>query len=135
MDKVYSTDNEIFNYDYDCAIDAAMFDAKTGDVVVIYEGEKEQVKSSRFVDIGLFIDAMNELAYEQFGEAAEDFATKISDDLLTELEIDIKNALDKWADKHNQHPGFYGVKNVKEIRIKVLDEDGDYWVLPDKQKD
>ena len=41
----------------------------------------------------------------------------------------VEAAINAWADKHDLQPAFYSVTNAKEIRVELLDEEGNYKIL------
>ena len=122
MKFYYSTDGENFNTEsiHDC-----LCDFEEGEISTIYQGEAVKKLASEFVffDSDILLDG----AYENCGDYAEGWLTTTKEeegDLLAMVKV----AVDEWADKHKKQPKFYGIRNQKEIKIKVLAE-SDYLVL------
>ena len=115
----YSTDEETFNADsiHECICDFAV-----GETVTIYQGESAPKSASDFVHFDS--DSMTENAVDNVGEYAEGWPTTSKKE-EQDLQLMVKNAVDAWADKHKKQPAFYGIRDVKEIRVKVL-ADGEY---------
>jgi len=123
---VYSTDEEIYNDNEMCEAAERVFDdiaIKVGDVRTIYSGEKVPMAASGFLHN--LIEEMGERAYDECGEHCDSWpnTTKEQGD---ELECQVKALIDKWADKHGIQPTFYMVTNVKEIKVRLTSEDGDF---------
>ena len=130
-DIYYSSDEETFNYE---SIDEAICDVfesensfSVGDIITVYSGEPVKRAASYFVrDIH---EDMNERAYDEAGEWGEDYP-ECNKEQRDELQKMVNAAVDEWADKHNLQPKFYGIKNQKEIKAKLLNlETGDYEIL------
>lgn len=122
MDDIYySTDEEVYNHD---CISDAIDEFEIGETVTIYQGEAVRKNASDFV----YFDScdLEENACDNVGEYAEGWLTNTKEEEF-DLQAMVKAAVDAWADKHKKQPTFYGVKNTKEITVKVL-ADGDYEV-------
>ena len=118
----YSTDEEIFNAD---SIHECICDFGEGEIVTIYQGEAVQKSASDFAHFD-HCD-LSEHAIDQVGDYADSWLTGVTQEQQFDLQVLIEHAVDEWADKHNKQPTFYGVKNIKEITVKVL-ADGEYEV-------
>ena len=125
--KCYSVDNELFNYTeiYEAAESAfSQFAERVGDILTIYEGTPVRKKASDFYRSLLenmmacaYLEKM--MAYDEFSDLAEGFLSNVSLEQEQELDDEIKEVIDKWADKYNQHPTFYGVEGIKPIQIRL----------------
>jgi len=128
----YSSNEELFNDDdwrdsADRVFDDV--DAKVGDIRTIYSGEAIKYAASDFtLD---YIEQMGEQAYDNVGESAQDFPD-CTPDQEKELIESIKKVIDAWASNHGLHPRFWGIKNQKPLRVKLV-ADGEYELL-DKNK-
>ena len=125
-DIYYSTDEEVYNHD---CINDAIDDFEIGEIVTVYQGESVQKKASDFVYFDS--DSLVENACDNVGEYAEGWLTNTKEEEL-DLQTMVKAAVDAWADKHRKQPTFYGVKNIKEIKVKVL-ADGEYELQGDSK--
>ena len=125
-DIYYSTDEEMYNHD---CINDAIDDFEIGEIATIYQGEAVRKSASDF----LYFDSDNlkENAIDNVGEYADSWLS-ISKEEEFDLQAMLKAAVDAWADKHSQQPTFYGVKNIKEIKVKVL-ADGEYELQGNKK--
>jgi 3,4-dihydroxy-2-butanone 4-phosphate synthase len=113
-DIYYSTDEEVFNYD---CIEEAIEDFETGETVTIYQGEAARRSASSYCHFDA--DSLTENAVDNAGEFAEGWPGASASQEIELLKM-VREAVDKWADKHKLQPAFYGVKNIKEVRVKVL---------------
>lgn len=126
-DIYYSTDEELFNDSelYEAA--ERVFDhegVKIGDVAIVYSGEAIKYNASDFVrDI---LEDMNERAYDEAGEFASDYPD-CNAEQGKELKTAIDYVVDTWANKHKLHPTFWGIKNKKEIKLKFLGGDDNFY--------
>ena len=128
-DYVYSDDNEFFNYD---SLGDALDCVDTGETVTIYKGVKVPLLASRFFNADTIIENMAESAYEDYYELAEHWGIEeVDNETSKELEKQLEQVIDAWADKHNLQPTWYAVKDVQELKIRVLNDDGDYEIIKD----
>ncbi len=133
QDIYYSTDEETFNYE---SLDEALcgiFECddilNVGSVVTVYSGEPITNKASGYLS-GNLVEDMQERAYDDAGEFAEDYLSGAGIEEQNELLKELSDVVDKWADKHKLQPTFYGIKNQKEISVKIINiETGNYEVL------
>lgn len=78
-----------------------------------------QTKSIRLgVDTYQIIEGLQEEAYEQAGEVAENFLHNIKPDDMKELEESLNKALFAWMDKFKHNPRFYTVENIEKIEVE-----------------
>ena len=129
MELWYSTNEE--GFDYQCIEDAADYvisngGYKPGDTFEIWSGTPNKLKAS-----DLFRwdpDDLGEAGYEECGEYAIGYPG-VNQDTNKELLDELKAIIDKWADKHDAHPSFATVDNVKTVTIRCTSEDGDFEVV------
>ena len=77
--------------------------------------EKEILKNLKLD----FVNADNEC-----GEIVEGYLTDVTEAHINEL----KEIINKWADKNNLQPYFYAVENIEEIKVIKVAED-DYTII------
>lgn len=127
----YSTDEEVFNYDdigeAICSIFECDDTLDVGTIITIYSGEAIKFNASSFVkDI---TEDMSERAYDEIGEHADNWPD-CNKEQREDLEKLMAKTVDSWASKHNLHPKFWGIKNQKEIKVKILNiETGNFEIL------
>ena|SRR4030042_55331 len=131
--KCYSTDEE--NFCYSSIEDAvrAVFDysgAEEGDIREIFEGTTEMFRAGDFTP-GNMEDMLVEQAYDAGGAYADSWLNDLSESKKEDLADRIKDAINSWADDYELHPGFYGVDNVREILVKLLDG-GDFEIMDER---
>lgn len=127
--KCYSTNNEDFNYN--CPEDAiddviGYSNLQIGSVFSIYEGEAVRWEAGDFAD-AFPVDSLVDRAYDEVGEYADDWPN-CTIEQEKDLVWRIKDMVNEWADENNLQPNFYRIKNVREIKVKLLDENGNYEV-------
>lgn len=69
------------------------------------------------------LEDMQERAYEHHGEYSEDWLTKVSSEQERELDLDLKAAVDAWAEKYGHRPFFYEVSNTVEHEVTAAHMD------------
>jgi len=122
---VYSANGEDFcSQDISGCIDS--IEINIGQTITLWEGEEYKPEAADFLPRSI-LEQMCENAYELHGEYSEDWPDcNASESSLDEYLI---KATNDWADKHNQQPCFYGVKNLKMFKIRITSLDGDYEVV------
>lgn len=104
--------------DEDSAVDSAMFSKgeETG-TVKIYRGEAQYYTHDTFTfDIGADIqELLQESAYGEGGEFAEDYLEYLSKEQLD----DLTRIVTEWLNKNAAQPTFYGVKNVESYEVEI----------------
>lgn len=113
---VYSTNNEDYTFtDIEEALEYACDDPDEN-YLTVYQAEKVGTKASHWLpDI---CDHMFEIALDN-NEYAEGWLNGV-DKECQDLQKQIEEVVDKWADKHKLHPYFFMVTNIKERRFKKL---------------
>lgn len=109
---VWSFNEERYGSDeYDSRDEAvtAAFDEEP-DESVVYVGTVRKLKLSDGLNFSWIWDSIAENLYEVCGEVAE------LPEPPSEMQELFKVMLDEWATKCNQHPKFYQVENIEEVR-------------------
>ena len=138
MNKIYSSDGEVFfDNELEDAVNAA-FDYETvkpGDVVTVYEGELNMIKTSGYLpNMHTLIEIMQENLLDTVGECADGWLDDVTEEQRKELKDCMTHAVDKWADKHELHPKVGAVKNIKPIAVRMLDpEEAEFEVLAETE--
>jgi hypothetical protein len=131
MTKWYSSNEEDYKHtDIEDAI-AEVFDdteIKVGAVRLVWEGDAVTRKAGDYLPkrhLGV-VEQLTDNAYEECGEYAENWLSKITVDQEQDLRDRIANAINAWADDHGLHPTFGTVENVRDIMVRLTSEDGDW---------
>lgn len=125
-EKYYSTNEEVFDHrDMEDAV-REVFDyvgAKAGDERVIFEGMAKKLTAGDFApDI---VDQLSEAAYCECEEFSEGWLEDLTPDERSDLAARVKATVNAWADDHAKHPQFFTVENVREIKVRLLSDEGD----------
>ena len=105
----YSLGAEIFQ---DSTSEGIIFDNDLQEGDVFYQGEAIYPLPSNFFCIDSLIEYMQENAYDNHSEFAEDYLLDLSDEKVKELET----LISEWLDK-NVNVSFYTVNNVKKLVV------------------
>lgn len=116
---VYSEDEEYFNSDLDFdTIEDALKNATEN----LDKDSKVYIGKIKDVDLTIgawnIIEDLQEDAFEQAGEIAEDFLNNVTQEQENDLTIMINDVIDKWLKKHKLEPNFFSVVDVKQYIIK-----------------
>lgn len=108
----WSIDQETFRDQCDSVAGAiaAAVDHHGGDLRVgstVYIGDVVQVETEALIDASSIVEAMQERAYEDAGEASEDYLAMVSAEQLKELQ----HLVADWADRV-ETPHFWRVGNI-----------------------
>ncbi|WP_175760472.1 hypothetical protein [Burkholderia anthina] len=112
----WSRDNEYFSCD---ALDELLDmhdDLAVGDVV--YFGDVAPIPTKHLCDADDIIDMLGERAYDEVGEAADDYPN-----ISPEAKAELESLIAGWIEKHAK-PTFYSVINVREHIITAADMEG-----------
>jgi hypothetical protein len=92
---------------------------KVGALLIISEFKAEDSPNASEL-LPDYIEGIAERACDEYGESAEGWpqSTPEQDNELFEQ---LKEVVDKWADKHNLHPSFYRCHIIAKHLIKVTD--------------
>lgn len=126
MDKVYSENGEEYHNDdfYEVVqrvLNEIYPEKINGQIISIWEAEIDHKTISDFYTTMNIVDELQESAYDAgLGDHSENWLD-VARNIHEELNYEIKQVLEKWADKHKLQPAFFGVKNEKEIKIKLIE--------------
>jgi len=84
--------------------------------VVVKEPASYYLKSARHL-----IEDMQERAYDDAAEYAENWLTKVTPEQESELELSLHAAINEWAEKHGHQPQFYTVTDTVEHDVTPAD--------------
>lgn len=108
------------------ALDDAMPEAEPGDVVTVWIGETRDYDAAGSI-VGRadwLLERLGEDAYENIGEAAEDWLQDVSVAHEKELGDALAQAFATWLAAHPEYaPTFYHVDVVKEHKVAVPAEE------------
>lgn len=134
MNKCYSSNEEYFYADLETPLQQAVenyLDYNEGFVgeteIEIFEADKINNSISKFLGTCV-ADVLVETACDDDdgGEAAEAWGAKILKN-HQEIQKTVRDALENWADRTNNQPDFFGVKNVRPISVKIkVDKEGNW---------
>lgn len=117
MDKCYSINREDFNDELQDCENQLGPEAKEGDIITAYEGECIPFTAvPDLIDVGDIIETVQDRAHDKGGEHAESYL----DNVTTEAKGELHALLVGWFEKHKLEPTFWGVKNIKPIKVKLL---------------
>lgn len=125
--KCYSTDEECFNdNEIDDVIEEfiANSDCPAGGIFTVYEGDATLWKASDFLPTNL-VETLAENTYEEAGEYAAGWPP-YTPEQAADLQQRIEDVVDQWADDYGLQPKFFRVENVRQITVKLLNEQGEY---------
>lgn len=91
----------------------------------IWEADRVNYRASFFFNLDF--DDIAQAAFDEVGEASDSW--ELTRDQERTLEAALSQAFDKWADENDGHPKFFGVQNPRRIRIRILDEKGNYELI------
>lgn len=117
---VYSLDGEHFE-EWDAVKDYVDSEYEPGERVTVYKGRPVELSHYDHVRpiIHRFVESIQEHAYDEDGDYAEDYLTDLPD--TEELNDELAEIVTEWLNKHAKRPGYHRVDDiVEEI---VLSED------------
>ncbi|MBD1582815.1 hypothetical protein [Pseudoalteromonas sp. S16_S37] len=118
----YSFDGENFTSGTFTSIESALQDArnKADDSAKVYLAPCETYDNSRFFpDADELINYMGNQADDVGGEYANDYPD-VREEAENELTEKLHDLLNKWCDKHDVAPSFYGVGTAELYDLKTL---------------
>jgi len=118
-DKIYySINEEEFNYDCEReAIEEAIESAYPDEIAeaTIWKGTAVETTYSDLFSLEWLAEDIEQRAYDNFGEHAEDFSLDLSDEQGAELEMIVCD----WLNKNAAKLRFYRVSNVEKITVPL----------------
>ena len=121
-DYVYSDNEEVFIDEIEDLVD----EMAVGETKTMWRGTRSIRRCSDFLDVGDLLDLMSTRADDECGEFADGYLISVDDECSVELERQIKELLDRWADKHNIQPHWFTVKGSEPFLVTRLDESGSF---------
>lgn len=120
-EKMYSLDEETY-YDYDSFTELALSEFESGQEIVVSQGEKREFSHGDFIFCWDFLESAQQCAYDEVGEIAyqSDYLQDVIDN--EEKLKELKTIICDWLNKNAEPVPFYGIKNTKEITIKVAED-------------
>ena len=121
----YSTDKENYTGIFDTKEEAI----KEGKIDAIDRDKKhfyiaKAIKDfTPCIDTDFIIELIQEDAYNNGGEWAEDYLDDISKEQLAELDKKLNDVLSDWLNKHNLKPTWFTVEDVEEISLEANEND------------
>ena len=108
--------------------------------ITIYKGVQKPQSFTSYFNVDHLIESINERAYDECGDFAEDYLQKLPQDVIDDLE----NVVCKWAEKHDLEPIWFMVEDIVEVKVFPVDkedidkgfrvEDVSPYTLKDSQK-
>lgn len=92
---------------------------------MFWEADKETFNGGYFFIFDS--DALIDRAYEEVGEIAEEWVFSKDDD--EELQKKLSDVIDDWCRANKKHPKFFLPKNSRQIRLRFINDDGDYEII------
>jgi len=100
------------------AIQFGMEEAKEWGVEQFHVGTKEEdLNGLVYFDAEDILENIQERAYDEVGEVADDYVDDVTWEQLAELQDTLKDVLKEWFTKHQHYPTFYAVHNVETIEV------------------
>ena len=111
-DFAYSLNDEEF-HDYDTIMDEINDGYESGEAVSVFYGSVVKVEHAGFINISRIIEDIQEMAYEEHGEWAEDYLFDMTKEKISDLDSVIK----EWFKKNVNRPTFYTVKRIGKMTL------------------
>lgn len=89
-----------------------------GDLISVYQGEKQAISLAQYLPS--ISEQIEENAYDDLGDLT---TSLFSREQAKSLDDAVKHFVKEYVDKHELHPSFYRVVNVKELQIKITKAD------------
>ena len=127
MEKEYSwswkADSDNYSSPYDTieeCLEQARLEYEGNVRKTIYIGIVEESFDSG-VDTDSVIEKIQNDAYSEYGEVAEEYLEDITKEQLNELDTVLNEAYSKWKEKHNIKTSFYNIIEIKEYNLKTVE--------------
>ena len=119
----YNDDTELWYNDLFDTVEDCIADARDNYMVEIGEtiAVGEVVPYEPYVMADNILDELEEDAYEECGEIAEDwnaYSWKDDKESLDELSNKLTEIVRQWLKDNGTYPYFYKIKNVKTVEVK-----------------
>lgn len=86
--------------------------------VTIYKGVQKTQHFKSYFKVEDLLESINEYAYNECGEFAEDYLQALPQEIIDDLE----SVVCKWADKHKLNPTWFMVEDVVEVKVYPVDK-------------
>lgn len=100
------------------AIQFGMEEAKEWGDEQFHVGTKEDLDSIIWFDAERILERIQENAYDEAGEAADDYLDDVTKEQIAELQNMLDDVLKEWFTKHRYYPAFYAVDNIETIEVR-----------------
>jgi hypothetical protein len=125
--EVYSYDGEDYHHSVDEVVERALDcvdpDEETPPVTrEIYVAQERQRTFADYANPVHFIEAAQELAYEEADEYVDDWLEHVTPEAVEELH----GLLNAWATRHGHQPTFYTVTRPRRAMIEIVNANGDW---------
>lgn len=87
--------------------------------VTIYRGVQKPQSFTSYFSVDHLLESINEYAYNECGDFAEDYLQKLPQDVIDDLE----NVVCKWAEKHDLEPTWFMVEDIVELKVYPVDKE------------
>lgn len=119
----YNDDTELWYNDLFDTVEDCIADARDNYMVEIGEtiAVGEVIPYEPYVMADNILDELEEDAYEECGEVAEDweaYSWKDDKESLDELSNKLTEIVKQWLKHNGTYPYFYKIKNVKTVEVK-----------------
>ena len=119
----YNDDTELWYNDLFDTVEDCIADARDNYMVEIGEtiAVGEVVPYEPYIMADNILDELEEDAYEECGEVAEDwnaYSWKDDEKSLDELSNKLTEIVRQWLKDNGTYPYFYKIKNVKTVEVK-----------------
>ena len=119
----YNDDTELWYNDLFDTVEDCIADARDNYMVEIGEtiAVGEVVPYEPYIMADNILDELEEDAYEEFGEVAEDWVSyswKDDKESLDELSNKLTEIVRQWLKDNGTYPYFYKIKNVKTVEVE-----------------
>ncbi len=80
-------------------------------ITKVYVGTRNSLYHKDFIQKVDWFENINDVAYQEFGDSAEDYLMQVE----KEKEEELCNLISSWLDKNFEQPNFFEIENIKEI--------------------
>lgn len=127
-DKCWSLDEERYDGCFQSVCDDAFedVDPDTDEIRTIWEGESQPYRASTFMrGTDHLIEDLRDSACEEAGEFSENWLANVTATQEEALAERMAKVIDEWAEEFGHQPKFWTVENVRQLKIRRVD-DGSY---------
>ena len=121
MSKKYSTrlpSGELFRGSFDTIEQAIKNTINDEDLKVGDHFDLGEIQSYEYnFDADDVIETLAERAYDEVGEAGEDWLASLPEDIVADLNTGLDELINHWLDKHSLKPDFFIVREVETYEV------------------